>query len=97
MRTDFINTRGWSEEDQRLKRMAHGTRAVAAAVIVGGIVMAAFESTPTPDRARAIEAAPASSSFTRGEPVPGAASAVPAAGEIDPALRLLGHAMESHG
>jgi hypothetical protein len=96
MRNHITSTPGWSDEDLRLKRMAHGTRAVAAAVIVGGIVIAAFESAPTTDRARVHEAAPASSDFTGGEPA-GAAGVVPSAGEIDPALRRLDRAMESHG
>lgn len=97
MRTHFSTTPGWSDEDLRLKRMAHGTRAVAAAVIVGGIVIAAFESTSAPDHARVLEAAPAASDFTRGEPAAGAPNVVPAAGETDPALRRLDRAMESHG
>ena len=55
MRSKLSTTPNWTDDDLRLKRMAHGTRAVAAAVIVGGIVIAAIESTPTSNRFHALD------------------------------------------
>jgi hypothetical protein len=88
-----------SEEEIRNARLARGLRAVAATVIVGGIVIAALEtqapqSHPVPsaglveENASGLPAVPAE--------LPAAAPAA-APAETDPALRRLDRAMEHHG
>ena len=98
MRSKLSTTPNWSDDDLRLKRVAHGTRAVAAAVIVGGIVIAAIESAPTSNRFHALDATSAATEFSTGESATGAAaSAVPEVQETDPALQRVDQAVEHRG
>ena len=98
MRAKLSTTPNWIDDDLRLKRMAHGTRAVAAAVIVGGIVIAAIESAPTSNRFHALDATSAATEISTGESAAGAAaSAVPEAQESDPALQRVDQAVEHRG
>ena len=58
MRADFSKLQYQWEDVLRCVRIARGARVVAAAFIVGGIVVAAFEPGPLAQRARPIDAAP---------------------------------------
>jgi len=98
MRSKLSTTPNWSDDDLRLKRVAHGTRAVAAAVIVGGIVIAAIESAPASNRFHALDATSATTEIWTGEFATGAAaSAVPEVQETDPALQRVDQAVEHRG
>ena len=50
MKADFSRIPMQTDEEMRAVRLARGLRAVAASVIIGGIVIAAFEADPTAER-----------------------------------------------
>jgi hypothetical protein len=58
MRVDFSKFPCPSADELRFVRIARGARAVAAAFIVGGIVVAAFEPAPPAPRTRPTDARP---------------------------------------
>jgi hypothetical protein len=86
----------------RAIRLARGLRAVAASLIVGGIVIAAFDTAPTVGRSTPRDAGvdPVENHAT-GVPLvsPTQESPVsaPAAQDDDPALSRVEKSMESHG
>ncbi len=90
-----------SEEEMRNTRLARGLRALAATVIVGGIVIAAFENGLSSSRV-----APGGGPIGRAgatdtaaplvSPAPDAPTAPPAIVD-DPSLSRLDRAMEQHG
>jgi hypothetical protein len=90
-----------SEEAMRNARLARGLRAVAATVIVGGIVIAAFDSGLPSSRVAPGDGpiGPAGASGTAAPIVSPAADAPtsPPAVVDDPALGRLDRAMEQHG
>jgi hypothetical protein len=91
-----------SEEAMRNTRLARGLRAVAATLIVGGIVIAAFDTAPTAGRStpQGTGVDPVESDAT-GVPLvnPTRESPVsaPAAQDDDRALGRVEKSMESHG
>ena len=90
-----------SEEEMRNTRLARGLRAVAATVIVGGIVIAAFDSglsssRGSPGDAPIGQAGATGTAGPLGSPAPDAPTSRPSDAD-DPALGRLDRAMEQHG
>jgi hypothetical protein len=90
-----------SEEEMRNTRLARGLRAVAATVIVGGIVIAAFDnglssSRVAPGDGPIGQAGANDAAAPLVSPAADAPTSPPAV-EDDPALGRLDRAMEQHG
>lgn len=92
MRNDLSNF-GRNDEELRNARMARGLRAVALSLVIGGIVLAALDTTHAP-RGEQRDAADAIVDTATGVPLVSPTSR-PAGDE--PALRQVDHAMEGHG
>jgi hypothetical protein len=102
MQADFTKISQQSEDEMRTVRLARGLRAVAASVIVGGIVIAAFEADPTAvDSTSRGAGGDAEENFATGVPPvsPTQASplSAPASREIEPVLERIERSMEHHG
>lgn len=90
-----------TEEEMRNTRLARGLRAVAATVIIGGIVIAAFDSglsssRVTPGDAPIGQAGATGTAAQLGSPAADAPTSRPADVD-DPGLGRLDRAMEQHG
>lgn len=88
-----------SEEEVRNARLARGLRAVAASVIVGGLVVVIVETMVPTSRSVAINA-PAIPAPARAMPLATPAAlpeAAPAPGDIDPLLRRMEEGVTQHG
>jgi hypothetical protein len=97
MHHDFRRAQLPSDDEIRNIRLARGLRAVAATMVVGGIVLAAFDTTHAP-RNVPRDASEAVVDYATGIPlVSPAPDVAPASGADDPALRRVDHAMENHG
>jgi hypothetical protein len=98
MQTNFSRISMRADEDLRMVRLARGLRAVAATVIVGGIVIAAFDTTPTTERltSRDVIADPAEDSATSVPRISPERSA-PSLREIEPDLERIERSMEHQG
>jgi hypothetical protein len=69
-----------SDDEIRFVRLARGIRALAAALVVGGIVISIFETAPPAQRARPTDAAPEDArAYAFVEPHAAMAIAAPAA------------------
>lgn len=98
MQTSIGRTSQQVDEDLRIVRLARGLRAVAATVIVGGIVIAAFDTVPTTERltshdAIADPAENAALSVPRSRP----ALSGPESREVEPAVERIERSMEHPG
>ena len=96
MRVDLRRSHPLSDDEIRYVRLARGMRAIAAALVVGGIVIAIFETAPPAQRARPTDAAPEDArAYAFVEPYAAiaiaapAAQAVVAARNVDPAQARL--------
>jgi hypothetical protein len=81
-----------TQEEVRNARLARGLRAVAATVIIGGIVMAAFETT-VPERPASPAVLPVLGTSTTSDP---AGITVPSS-DREPLLDRIDRTMEQHG
>lgn len=104
MRNDFAGIAGPQEEDLRNVRLARGLRAVAAAVIIGGIavIMAdSIEPAAGDPSGQAMQFAMEPFAIPLPELTPDAALPLPAAPraprEADASLGRLDHAVDQHG
>lgn len=80
MRVDFSQFQSPSDDEIRYVRLARGMRAIAATFIVGGIVVAMFETAPPAPRARPTDATPEDArAYAFVEPHEAMAIAAPAA------------------
>lgn len=96
MQVDLRRSRPLSDDEIRYVRLARGMRAIAAALVVGGIVIAIFEAAPPAQRARPTDAAPEEArAYAFVEPYASMAIAAPAgqavvaARNVDPAQARL--------
>jgi hypothetical protein len=96
MRVDLRRSHPSSDDEIRYVRLARGIRALAAALVVGGIVIAIFETAPPAQRDRPTDAAPEDArAYAFVEPYAAmaiaapAAEAVGAARTVDPAQARL--------
>lgn len=96
MRVDLRRSRPSSDDEIRYVRLARGMRAIAAALVVGGIVIAIFEAAPPAQRARPTDTAPEDArAYAFVEPYAAMAIAAPAgqavvtARNVDPAQARL--------
>lgn len=97
MHHDFRRAQLPSDDEIRNIRLARGLRAVAATMVVGGIVLAAFDSPHAP-RSVPRDASEAVVDYATGIPLVSPASDITPAGSADdPALRQVDHGMENHG
>jgi len=85
-----------TDEEMRNLRLARGLRAVAATLVIGGIVLAALDTSHEAHSGRR-DAADAIVDTATGVPLMGPTDTSPATGREDPALRQIDHAMENHG
>lgn len=92
MQADFNRMSLRSDEEMRNARLARGLRAVAATVIIGGIVIAAVETT-APERPASPAALPVLGTGTASDP---AGVKVPPSGS-EPLLDRIDRTMEQHG
>ncbi len=102
MKADFSRIPMQTDEEMRAVRLARGLRAVAASVIIGGIVIAAFEADPTAERstsrgAGVVAAEDSATGVPLASPTQVAPVSVPASREIEPALERIERSMEHHG
>lgn len=87
-----------SDEEVLNARLARGLRAVAASVIVGGIVIAALDMTPQPSGSAPQDGIERSSSSAAPRVSPASdAGPMPSTGQEDPALKRTDGAVEEHG
>jgi hypothetical protein len=87
-------------DELRTLRLARGLRAVAASVIIGGIVIAALDTAPRPAQFVPHEVTPEMDSGATAVPLPsGPSEAVPgnADSASEPVLQGANAAMEPHG
>lgn len=98
MQTNFSRISMRADEDLRMARLARGLRAVAATVIVGGIVIAAFDTAPPTERltSRDAIAEPAGDSAT-GVPRISPERSAPSSREIEPDLERIEQSTEHQG
>jgi hypothetical protein len=97
MQADFRKLSIRTDEEMRTMRLARGLRAVAATVIVGGIVIAAFDTVPTAERELSRDAiADPAGSPAIGAPLFSAARSAPASREVEPALERIERSTEHH-
>lgn len=98
MQADFRRISIRTDDEMRTVQMARGLRAVAATVIIGGIVIAALDTAPTTERetSRDAIADPAASSAI-GIPLISPEPSAPASGELEPALERIERSMEHPG
>lgn len=92
MKADLNRMSLRTEEEMRNARLARGLRAVAATVIIGGIVIAAFETT-VPERPTSPTALPVLGTSTSSEPT--GVMTPPSVSE--PLLDRIDRTMEQHG
>jgi hypothetical protein len=99
MHADLSKVPDPSEDDIRNARLARGLRAVAATVIVGGIVIAALDTTAPVPRNAPRDSIDQVDSTASGVPLvsPAADVAPRISGQEDPALQRVDKAMEQHG
>ena len=95
MQADFNRISIRTDEEMRNVRLARGLRAVAATVIIGGIVIAAFDTVPTTERemSRDAIADPAGSSAI-GVPRVSPELSAPASRKLEPPLERIERSME---
>ncbi len=88
MRADLSKFQPQSDDEIRYVRLARGMRAIAAALVVGGIVVATFETAPPPQRVRPTDATPEDArAYAVVEPHAAMATAAPAAQAVVAAAR----------
>jgi hypothetical protein len=92
MQADFSRMSLRTQEEVRNARLARGLRAVAATVIIGGIVIAAFETT-VPERPASPAVLPVLGIGTTSDP---AGLLAPPSGS-EPLLDRIDRTMEQHG
>lgn len=95
MHHDVRQAGQFNEEAMRNVRLARGLRAVAATLVVGGIVLAAVDMRDAP-RSAPREAIEPASEYATGMPRV-SPEALPAPRADEPLLRQIDHAMEMHG
>jgi hypothetical protein len=88
MRAHLSKFQPQSDDEIRYVRLARGMRAIAAALVVGGIVVATFEAAPPPQRVRPTNATPEDArAYAVVEPHAAMATAAPAAQAVVSAAR----------
>ena len=105
MRVDLSKPQLPSDDEIRHVRLARGMRAVAASLVVGGIVVATFETAPPTQRVRPTNATPEDARvYAVFEPhaamataAPAAQAVVAAARDTDPAHARLGRGKDLRG
>jgi hypothetical protein len=97
MQANFSKISMQADEDLRMVRLARGLRAVAATVIVGGIVIAAFDTAPPTERSTSRDATadPAGNSAISA-PLVSPEPSTPASRKSEPALDRIERSMEHH-
>ena len=88
MRVQLSKFQPQSDDEMRYLRLARGLRAIAAALVVGGIVVATFETAPPAQRVRPTDATPEEArAYAVVEPHAAMATAAPAAQAVVAAAR----------
>ncbi len=88
MRIELRRSLPPSDDEIRYVRLARGLRAIAAALVVGGIVVATFEAAPPAQRVRPTDVTPEDArAYAFIEPHAAMATAAPAAQSVVAAAR----------
>lgn len=98
MRNQFGKFGDMTEDEARYLRLARGMRAVAATLIVGGIVIAAIDMAPSASLSSPDDAVGPADSQATGLPlVNPATDSILAPGQEDPALKRVDGATDPYG
>jgi len=88
MRVHLSRFQPQSDDENRYLRLARGMRAIAGTLVVGGIVVATFETAPPAQRVRPTDATPEEArAYAVVEPHAAMATAAPAAQAVVAAAR----------
>lgn len=97
MQADFRRMSLRTDDEMRTIRLARGLRAVAATMIVGGIVIAAIDTAPTAEHEMSrVELAEPATNLANGAPLSSAEPSAPGSRESEPVLERIERSMEHH-